>query len=107
MTLALGLLLVILTTCGQLLLKMGARASEGGALINRRVVYGYLVLMLVVFVSYFLMHVTELKNFTVVMSASYVAVAITARSVLKEQIGKDRVVGTVLICIGIFVFLMD
>ena len=105
MSLLLGLLIVMLTVTGQLLLKVGAKSSKSERLINSYVLAGYAVFLLTVAVSYLLMSIMPMKNFTVVMSVNYIAVTMTARIVLKEEISKGLIFGTALIVIGVFVFL--
>lgn len=107
MTILLSILIVVLNAAGQMLLKIGAARRNGNSLINRYVVAGYVLFFLIVLFSYFLMHVIELKYFAVLMSMSYVAVALAARFILGEQISKQRAIGTLLIVAGVSVFLTN
>ena len=105
MSLLLGSLIVMLTVTGQLLLKVGADSSKSERLINGYVLAGYALFFMIVVVSYLLMSIMPMMNFTVIVSVNYIAVTLTARIVLKEEISKGLIFGTALIVIGVFVFL--
>lgn len=107
MVLGLSLLVVGLTVAGQLLLKYGAIRTQGGKLINRYVAIGYILFLLVVFASWFLMRVIDLKYFAALMSANYMAVALASRLVLKEKIGRRRAIGTLITAAGVLIFIMS
>ena len=107
MILLLSGLIVMFIAMGQLLLKYGADSKKSTRLINAYVLAGYAVFFLIVLVSYYLMAIIPMKNFTVIMSVSYIAVAVAAHIFLKEKINRDRVIGTLLIVVGVFVFLLD
>jgi uncharacterized membrane protein len=105
MTIIISLVIIFLTTVGQILLKIGANQKTGHQFLNRYVISGYLVFVLTIVFSYILMKVIPLKYFTVIMSSTYVVVMFASRMVLNETIKKDRIIGTVLITPGVFVFL--
>lgn len=106
MTLTLAVLVVLLTAVGQLLLKTGATRRRGARLFNRYVFAGYALFVVVVMLSYYLMRIIDLKYFTAIMSMSYVAVALASRLFLREKMGVRRAVGTVLVFIGVSIFMM-
>ena len=99
-------LVILFTTAGQLLLKIGANKKEGAAILNGYVVFGYALFLGTVILSYFLMQEIPLKHFTVIMSINYVAVMIASKIFLDEDVNKDRAIGTVLIALGVVVFLL-
>ena len=99
-------LIIVLTTAGQTLLKFGANKSKSSSFINRYVLLGYVMFVLTVALSYYLMQRVPMKYFTLVMSLNYIAVIISARIFLDEKINRDRIAGTILVAFGIFVFLI-
>ena len=100
------LLIILLTTSGQIFLKLGADKSKGTNFINNYVIYGYLFFLLTIILSYYLMQIVPMKYFTVVMSLNYIAVMIVAKIFLNEKINKDRLTGTILVALGVFIFLI-
>ena len=107
MAVSLSILAVLLTSAGQLLLKIGAGRSMPGRWLNGYVLAGYGLFAVTVLVSYYLMHIIDLKYFTAIMSASYVLVALASRIVLGEKIGRRRALGTLLIALGVAVFVVN
>jgi drug/metabolite transporter (DMT)-like permease len=104
LVLLLSAVVVGLTSTAQLLLKVGAVRGEGHRLINGYVITGYVLFLVVVAASYELMQVLDMKYFTTLMSANYVAVALASRILLKERFGRQRALGTALIALGIWAF---
>ena len=100
------LLIIFLTTAGQILLKIGADQSKGSVFTNRYVLSGYTLFILTVIFSYYLMQIIPMKYFTVIMSLNYIAVMLAARIFIHEKINKDRAIGTVLVALGAFIFLI-
>ena len=93
--------LVTVNTSGQLLLKM--------ATINRKYSYvllaiGYSLFLLTIVVSYYLMKYIDLKYFTVVMSLNYISVLLTSIYFFKEKLTKLKVIGTLTVVVGIYIF---
>lgn len=95
-----------MTTSGQIFLKVGADKSKGSLAINKYILSGYMLLILTIILSYFLMKIMPMKYFTVIMSLNYIAVLFAAKVFLNEKINRDRVTGTILIATGVFVFLL-
>ena len=106
MILTISALVILLTTAGQVFLKLGADKAEETRLINGFVLFGYILFLITVLLSYYLMKIIEMKYFTVIMSLNYITVVIAARMFLNEDFNKDRIVGTALIALGVFVFLL-
>jgi drug/metabolite transporter (DMT)-like permease len=100
------LLIIFLTTAGQILLKVGADRSKESAFTNRYALSGYTLFILTVILSYYLMQIIPMKYFTVIMSLNYIAVMFAARLFIHEKINQDRVIGTVLVALGVFIFLI-
>jgi len=95
-----------MTASGQTFLKLGANKSIESRFFNKYVFIGYLLFFLTIIVSYYLMKLIPMKNFTVIMSLNYIAVMIFSRMFLGEVIKKNRLIGTALVAFGIFVFLL-
>lgn len=94
---------IMVTTLAQLILRLGAaRAAE--RVMNLTVMFGYALLFSVLIVSYMLMRFIEFKYFVVIMSSIYVTTMLAAFIFLKEKVNVYKVLGTVIISIGIAVF---
>ena len=106
MIISISILIILLTTAGQVFLKLGADKAEDARLINSFVLFGYILFLITVLLSYFLMKIIAMKYFTVIMSLNYITVVIAAKIFLGEKINKDRLIGTILIASGVFVFLL-
>lgn len=100
-----SILVILLTTAGQIFLKIGADKAEYSKTINSFVLFGYALFLITVILSYLLMKIIHLKYFTVIMSLNYVTVMIAAKLFLNEEVNKDRFIGTILIALGIIIFL--
>lgn len=106
MSIFIGFSIILLTAIGQILLKKSANEQKGHQFLNGLVITGYIAFLITVFLSYYLMKAIPLKHFIVIMSCSYVVVMIGAIIFLKESITKNRILGTMLIAFGVFVFLL-
>jgi drug/metabolite transporter (DMT)-like permease len=99
-----GLVSILTTTTGQILLKKGASGA------NKREVYffvvlGYTFFFFAVLISYILLKLIQMKYFTVVMSLNYVSVMFASRIFLNEKLDRPKVIGTLLIAVGVLIFL--
>jgi small multidrug resistance pump len=99
MTLFLIIINIAFTTIGQVLLKLAA-INQG----KFYLVSGYLLFLLVIASSFYLMKLIELKYFTVIMSLNYLTVYIFSVWIFKESINKNRIIGVALVMIGIIIF---
>lgn len=106
MVIFISLMLIVLTATGQIFLKLGANKNRVVSFINGYIIFGYILFFLTIILSYYLMKIVPLKYFTVIMSLNYIAVMVLAKLFLGENIHKNKLIGTALISIGIFVFLM-
>jgi len=98
---------IALTTAAQLLLKVGARRVPQHAILNGHVLFGYSIFALTVVISFFLMQKIEMKYFTALMSMNFIAVAVLSALVLKEEMGRHRLLGTLLIASGVAIFVLS
>lgn len=95
------LLSILFTTTAQVLLKI---ASLQNKYINKYLIFGYTLFILVIFISYILMHFIELKIFTIIMSINYLTVLISSNIIFKEKINKYKIYGIFSIILGIIIF---
>jgi drug/metabolite transporter (DMT)-like permease len=102
--LAAALLVIALTTAGQMLLK---KAAQGGRYRIRALFTGYALFLITVSVSFVLMHFMELKYFVVIMNMSYVTVMIASTLLFKERLNPKKIAGTLLVVFGAVIFAAD
>lgn len=100
-------LIVLLTTSGQILLKKGAIYRNEKIKSFQFIGLGYFLFILTIIFTYLLMKLVPMKYFTVIMSLSYIAVMFSANIFLNEKLERKKVIGTVLIVIGIMVFMYE
>jgi drug/metabolite transporter (DMT)-like permease len=94
--------LIFFTTVGQLLLK---KATQIGGIKNIYLWAGYSFFVVTIFVSYLLMQYIELKYFTVIMSLNYITVMIASSLFFGERLSVMKVLGTILVLLGIGIFM--
>lgn len=98
---------IALTTSAQLLLKVGARQAPRSSSLNSYVLIGYALFGFTVVISFFLMQQVEMKYFTALMSMNFIAVAVFSTLLLKEKMGRRRLIGTLLIASGVAIFVLS
>lgn len=98
-------LIILLTTIGQILLKKGAMCSHQRIKSLQFIGLGYFLFVLTIVFSYLLMKLVPMKYFTVVMSLNYITVMFAASIFLNEKMGREKIIGTILVTVGIFIFL--
>ncbi|MFA7084228.1 MAG: hypothetical protein WC141_06825 [Arcobacteraceae bacterium] len=99
MTVVLIIINILFTTVGQLLLKYAAIKNSKLFLAT-----GYILFVLVVVASYFLMKLIDLKYFTIIMSLNYLTVFLLSAWIFKEELNKVKITGAFLVVIGIVIF---
>ena len=99
--------IVLLTTAGQIFLKKGAIYRSNRKKSLTFIAIGYLLFVITIGFSYMLMKLVPMKYFTVVMSLNYIAVMFGAKIFLDETFEKKKVIGTMLVTLGIMVFMYD
>lgn len=107
MTILIIVLIVLLTALGQVLLKIGASKDNASIYFNKFVALGYILFVIVLMLSYFLMLTLPLKYFTVIMSINYVVVMLSAGLFLKDRLTSKKIIGTVLVVAGVSVFVIN
>lgn len=93
--------LVFVNTLGQILLKKSTLV-EGGKVIY--ITLGYLLFFMAIIFSFYLMKTVELKYFTVIMSSIYLTVLLASAIVFKEKIDKNKIIGTIIVFVGMLIF---
>lgn len=106
MEMLLAFLIVGFTTAGQILLKKGATINSN-TMFNIYIVVGYVLFLITIIVSYYLMKQIPMKYFTVIMSMNYLSVMFAAHFFLKEQLDRYKLFGTLFVAIGIVIFMGD
>ena len=101
-----AMLSIVLTGISQILLKIGARNDNTplGVYLNPATLMGYFMFLIVTVCSIFALKGLELKLFYALASLNYVVVMVLSRVVLKEDLGRNKVVALCLIVVGVVVF---
>lgn len=107
MELIFAVFIVLLTTAGQILLKKGAIHHDDRAKRLKLITIGYLLFVMTIGFSYLLMSLIPLKYFTIIMSLNYIAVMFGASMFLNEKLERKKIIGTVLVAIGISIFMLE
>jgi small multidrug resistance pump len=103
----LTLVIVVLTSIGHLLLKIAAtRVSEsGGRLYTHPIsVVAYVLFAVVAFLSIYAMKGLDLKVFFALNSLTYICIPVLAYFVLRESFTRNKVIGVIIISIGVLLF---
>jgi drug/metabolite transporter (DMT)-like permease len=98
-----AVMIVVLTATGQILLKLGANSTVS-LIFNKYVLSGYLLFILVMFLSAVLLRSVELKYFTIIVSLNYLVATIASTIFLNEQFTKNKLIACVLISVGAAIF---
>jgi multidrug transporter EmrE-like cation transporter len=101
-------LCIILTSMGQLFLKIGARGKNNirSMFLNPYAITGYVLLAVVTVCAVLALNSVDLKLFYALMSLNYVVVILLSNVILNEPLSYNKIVATSLIVIGIIVFNM-
>jgi drug/metabolite transporter (DMT)-like permease len=89
------------------LLKIGAsRASKSGGRIytNPVSVAGYFIFAFVAFISIYAMKGLDMKVFFALNSLTYICIPLLAYLILKESFTKNKIIGIIIISIGVIIF---
>lgn len=97
-----GFFLIFINTLGQVLLKKATLKNKGKM---AYLFFGYLLFLIAIIVSFYLMKIIELKYFTVIMSLIYLAVLLASTFIFKESLDKNKIIGTIIVSLGIIIFI--
>ena len=103
----LTLIVVILTSLGHILLKVGAiRNSDSGRPIYLHPIslMGYFIFAIVALLSIYAMTGLEMKVFFGLNSLTYVCIPVMAYVLLRESFTRNKIFGILLISLGVLVF---
>lgn len=105
MEMILAFFIVFLTTVGQILLKKGAIYRDERTKSLLFIGLGYFVFVVIIGFSFQLMKLIPMKYFTVIMSLNYITVMFGASMFLNEKLERKKIIGTLLVAIGILIFM--
>ncbi|WP_419767382.1 EamA family transporter [Arcobacter sp.] len=94
--------LILINTIGQICLKQATLAK------TKKIIYlilGYSLFVMAIIVSFYLMKIIELKYFTVIMSLIYLTVLLASTYIFKESLDKNKIIGTIVVMVGIIIFI--
>lgn len=98
---------VFIAGCSQIILKISALKKHESILkeyLNFRVIMGYGLMFVSTILTIVAFKGLDYKNGPIIESLGYIFVMILSRIFLKEKITKKKILGNLLILIGIFVF---
>lgn len=103
----LTILVIFLTSVGHLLLKISAfRVAEyGGRLYTHPIsVIAYVIFAIVALLSIYAMKGLDLKVFFALNSLTYICIPLLAFIILKESFTRSKVMGVLIISLGVILF---
>ncbi len=104
---ALMLVVIVFTSIAHLLLKKGSGApsnSKMGMYTNPNSLIAYAVFALVAFLSIYVMKGFDLKVFFSLNSLTYICIPVLSFIFLKESCTKNKLIGIVVISLGVIIF---
>ena len=103
----LTLIVVVFTSIGNLLLKVAANriAESGGRIYTHPIsIVAYCVFAAVAFLSIYAMKGLDMKDFFALNSLTYICIPILSYLVLRESFTRNKVMGILLISVGVILF---
>lgn len=100
---------VVLSSFAQILLKKGAMKKHKSVIfeyLNPHVICGYCVMMIGMLLNVLAYRVVEYKNGPAIESLGFLFVMILSWFFFREKITKKKLIGNVIILLGIFIFYM-
>lgn len=98
---------VFIASCSQIILKKSADKEHKSLIaeyLNPQVIIGYGMLFASTLLTIMAYSKIDYKNGPIIESAGYIFVLILSRIYLDEHITKKKIIGNIIILIGIFVF---
>lgn len=99
--------MVFLSCCSQILLKISANKKYKNKIqeyLNIYVILGYLIFFAVALVNAWAMKGIELKMVPILEASGYIFVLILSLLIFKEKINKNKIIGNLIIIVGIIIF---
>ncbi|SHJ08789.1 EamA-like transporter family protein [Clostridium amylolyticum] len=98
---------VLVAAISQILLKISANKEHKNIIneyLNPHVILGYVLLFASTILTILALRGMELKNLPIIEASGYIYVLIFSALVLKEKITKKKIIGNIIIILGIIVF---
>ncbi len=98
---------VVISACSQMLLKKGAQKEYGSFIreyLNVWVISGYFLMFVSTICIIFAYKGVDYKNGPVIESLGFILIMILSRIFFKEKITKHKLIGNILILLGVVVF---
>lgn len=98
---------VLISAVSQIFLKSSANVTYENKLkeyLNPRVIIGYGLMVLSTLCVIYAYRGIEYKNGAVIESLGYLLIMILSRLVFKEEITRNKIIGNLLILLGVFIF---
>lgn len=98
---------VLVAAISQILLKISANKEHKNIIneyLNPHVILGYMLLFASTILTILALRGMELKNLPIIEASGYIYVLIFSALVLKEKITKKKIIGNIIIILGIIVF---
>ena len=107
---ALGIVSAIMVATSQVLLKIGAnRYGEQSVIrqyLNGFVLTGYVLFFLVTILNVYVFSILPLKMANLLLALGYVGVLVLSHFFLGERVERQRIIGVVLIALGIGLYVL-
>lgn len=107
MTIIIGVILVLINSSAQILLKVGATDSKYNVkvfLISIFTLIGYGLFFISTVLSVYMLNMIEFKSFTMIIAFNYVVTLIFSKLFLSEKFTTRKIISTLLIITGVIVF---
>lgn len=101
------LLMVFISSVSQVMLKISANQTHKSRIyeiMNPLVIGAYGIFFLVTIINTILLKYVDLKFIPVIESTGYIYILMLSSLILKEKITRKKVIGNIIIIIGIIVF---
>ena len=102
MYVALLVLSILISAYSQILLKKGSK--EKNIYLNKYTIIGYGIMLIATVLSFIALKYVNLSLSQILQSLSFIFVAILSLLLLKERISKKKIIGMVIIIVGIIIF---
>ena len=98
---------VFISTCAQVMLKISAEEKHKSAAkeyLNVKVIGAYLIFLTAAFLNVIALKGIQIKDAPVLEALGYIFILIMSALILKEKITRGKIVGNIVIIIGIIIF---
>lgn len=98
---------VFISSCAQIMLKVSAGENKKSALgeyLNFKVIGAYTIFFTAAFLNVIAMRGVRVKEAPVLEATGYIFILLLSGLILKEKITKRKVIGNIIIIVGLIVF---